>query len=1441
MGNARDTYDPAPISIWVVKAPACRVEEEPISYPQRFCLTPPMSPDRRSLLGDDPSEWLAVSDGEQVVGHRAILSGTCPEMHPPSPASMRSNPLPVRFGAMTPEGFLSDYTQRFPWQVPDGTPKGLNLAPVAAFTGRGAQPLEVALATVDRRPRIEDLRRAWVARQGKAASPLLLVAAYGYDGGWKASICGPVGDDPPAEGGLELGEVERIATAALSEPNRHSAIRFLGAIWAELETELPGLRNQGMFAAHELRDGLPLRGDWRGACSQGLALLPHRGRDLVERLGFSVETHATTASVLSITGTKRAVAVFLDEGEEFEASGKRFQGSSPVSHALALADREGLPWVVITRASQIRVYAARADVGVGRKGRSETYVEANLALLPDERAGYLSLLFSADALKERGTFEEILEGSRDYSADLGARLRDRVYNEVVPKIALSLARREHRDLDEHALRDLYEQALTVLFRLLFVAYAEDKDLLPYRSNGAYREHALKTMARELAIRRQERTSEFDPHATDLWDDVSSLWLAVDVGNVEWGVPAYNGGLFSSAADVNAAGASLAQLRLTNAEVGPALVAMLVDEAADGVVGPVDFRSLSVREFGTIYEGLLESSLSVAPEDLAIDTRGTYVPAKAGDEVQVAAGEVYFHDRSGARKATGSYFTKHFAVEHLLDHALEPALDDHIARIDALLADDEQARAADAFFDFRCVDLAMGSGHFLVAAVDRIEARLSAFLALNPIPNVTAELDRLHRAAIEALGPLGEGTEIDDSTLLRRQVARRCIYGIDVNRIAVELARLGIWIHTFVPGLPLSFLDHSLVCGDSLTGIGTLEEAVAALEPRHAVGQASIFRDQINAVLGRAQSALARLARISEASAPDIEKARRAQAEAVEATTPARDLFDLLVAGRVGEVLPLKEFNEAAITASPELQQAQDFCKALNALHFPVTFPEVFFGERTGFDCIVGNPPWEEATVEELGFWALRYPGLRSMRQADQRRAIAKLRSERPDLVSEYEAEAEAMDRLRELLLAGPYPGMGTGDPDLYKAFCWRFWQLIADGGRFGVVLPRSALAAKGSASWRKELLANGEYADVTMLLNTGGWVFDDAEPRYTIGLVNVRKGVVGEPRVHLRGPFASLPAYEDGIRHPTAELEAPGLAEWSDGASFPLLPSDDSVRVFLRLREQPRLDLSRDWIARPYTELHATNDKKHLILDPGSTDHLWPVYKGASFDIWTPDTGEYYAWAEPAYIMNLLWEKRLKGRTAFAGFSRNWLEDRSTLACLHPRIAFRDVTRATDSRTVRVALVPPEVVITNQAPSLLWPNGDERDQAYLLGILCSIPLDWYARRFVETHVNYHIFNAFPVPRPERDDPIRLRVEHIAGRLAAADRRYSAWANAVGVAPDSVTGDDEKSDLVAELDAAVSLLYGLDDADVRVVFETFHDGWDASQRLKAVLDHRRRLR
>ena len=569
---------------------------------------------------------------------------------------------------MNPDSFLFLHEPQREWIIP--ARMSAEFTSVAAFDGRGDYPLEVALVRAPGRPPVGRARELWKARHAHAPSPLLLVAAYESEGRWCASICGPTGDDPPVVDGLDLDQIERFAKAALAEPTRHAAIRFLVAMLPEVGADLPGVRNQGMFATHELREGVQLRADWAALTASAAPMLALHGRDLVTSLGFSITTHGTATSVLAIDENKRAIAVFLDEGEGFEEPIVRFDGSSPVMHALAVADRESLPWVVLTRGRQIRVYSARPDVGVGRKGRAETFVETNLALLPDAQAGYLTLLFSADALREGGTFEEVLDESRDYSADLGIRLRDRIYRDAVPSLATALARRQP-GVDLNA---VYEQALVVLFRLLFVAYAEDKDLLPYRSNGAYREHALKTIARSLTQRMAAGPLQFDQHATDLWDDVRSLWLAVDKGNSELGVPAYNGGMFSADPEISAAGGALAAITLTNADFGPALAAMLVDQAADGVTGPVDFRSLSVREFGTIYEGLLESGYPL-PQPISRSTRAITTCMGTGDVVAVRAGEVYFHNRSGVRKSSGSYFTRPFAVEHLLNHSLEPALDD----------------------------------------------------------------------------------------------------------------------------------------------------------------------------------------------------------------------------------------------------------------------------------------------------------------------------------------------------------------------------------------------------------------------------------------------------------------------------------------------------------------------------------------------------------------------------------------------------------------------------------------------------------------------------------------------------------------------------------------------------------------------------------------------
>ena len=964
--------------------------------------------------------------------------------------------------------FLSE-REPVTWVAPQGFP--VSLRPAGLFTQDAPHGLEVVLARAGRKPGAADLRTAWAKRRAGRVSPVLLVAVYPVHGEWRTALCGPAGEQPAVHDDIELSQAERLAAVALDEPNRHAATRFLLAALPELGSDMPGLRNVGLLATQELRAGVPDMAEWEVAVGRARPLLGLRGRPLVERLGFGVEVLSTNTSLLTVNGRNRAIAVFCDEDEPFDAPAQRFDGTSPVSRGLAVADQKHVDWVILTRAAEIRLYAARPDTGVGRKGRAETFVELNLSLLPTDLAGYLPLLFSADALAENGTLERILDESDRFASSLAVRLRDRVYFETVPTLAQAVAARLGDRPTENDLDDAYEQVMVTLFRLLFVAYAEDKDLLPYRTNSHYADHSLKKMAIRLTEDRRAGRTDYDSQATDQWDDVRQLWRAVDAGNSGWGVPAYDGGLFSHDPGVSPAGAALASLRLTDAEFAPALAALLVDEGDEGP-GPVDFRSLSVREFGTIYEGLLESRLAVAQDDLTVRKvkgKDQYVPAAADDPVEVIAGAVYLHNRSGVRKATGSYFTKPFAVEHLLDHALKPALDDHVARLNTLRTSGDDAALADAFFDFRCADIAMGSGHFLVAALDRIEARLSGWLALHPVPAVTAELSRLRDTALAALGDLEAGVEIETGSLLRRQIARHCVYGVDRNRVAVELARLSIWVHTFVPGLPLSLLDHNLICGDSLTGVGTLDEAVVALDPNADPVAPSLFRDQIEGLLGRAEGALRRLALTSDANKAEIDEAREAHAQARAAVAPAKALFDLISAQRAGACKLPQRFDEATLLKEAAAEQVRTAIRNLQPVHFPTAFPEVVLRENPGFDCLLGNPPWEQVVVQEHVWWGLHLPRVRSLPIQKMNAAITEFRCQRPDLDARFEEDLADAEQMRTVL-RNAFPHLGAGRTDLYKAFAWANLALARDEGRIGLILPRSAISSAGMADWRRHLL-----------------------------------------------------------------------------------------------------------------------------------------------------------------------------------------------------------------------------------------------------------------------------------------------------------------------------------------------------------------------------------
>ncbi len=1314
------------------------------------------------------------------------------------------------------------------------------LSPIGLFLGKGSQAIEVAVFSSSVKPTDRKVQEAFKKRRSSRATPVLIVVKHSEG----VTLCGTNGNNPPIHNLNDLNQAERLCATALEKPNRNSSIRFLVDAIPSLATELSGISNEGLLSNHELKSSTKFRPDWDNAVKKAESILGKSKRALISALGFTIQKFDNFTELLVVGEEQIAIAVLLEEEESPQIATTRFNDSSPISYALTKADKARIPWVMMVQGDGIRLYNTK-NIGVARRGRTETYIECQTSLLPTKNLGYLWLLFSSEALKQNGSITSILEKSKRFAADIAEQLRERVYGIVIPQLAIGISKA--RNLINPTKTDIsltYEMAVTVLFRLLFIAYGEDRDLLPFKSNEAYRKRSLKKKSKELAqLATQNIPIAIGEHH---WIELSQLWDSISIGNKEWGLPAYGGTMFSSDASVSQTGAELANISLPNESFEEVLRTLLLLESTEIQYTPIDFSSLSVREFGTIYEGLLESELSIAQENLTIDKKRQYVPSVESDEVIIRKGDIYLHDKSGARKSSGSYFTREFAVEYILDSTLEPALDEHLEHLSKL----SEADRTDQFFDFRVADIAMGSGHFLVSAIDRIERRFAIWLEQNPTPGIPRELQYLRDAAKNALGDLAETFRIEDGQLLRRMIARRCIYGVDLNFTSVQLSQLSVWIHTFVPGLPLSLLEHNLTHGNSLVGVSSLEE----IRKKFNESQGKLFEVNANNFLAEAEELFKELARLSDSSIKDIDKGRTLMEEARKKLNEIKALCDIIttiplaikpdgaLAGYMFENWSLQKND---LQNSSALKEAETILENVHPIHFPVCFPEVFLSQSQGFNVILGNPPWEEAVINEDKFWARYKPGLAGMKAGEQEALKHELRQKRSDLVNELKQELKQAKLTRDLLHAGDFPGMSIGDPDLYKAFFWRFWSLLSkDHGRIGVIMPRSALSAKGSADFRRKLLTSVSSIDITTLQNNKRWVFD-MEPRYTVALISIciSKSVnTLQNGVSLKGPFDSLVSFMAGKDSDPQKFKFSEVLKWNESISLPLMPTTYSSEVFAQLRKSPWLSINEQnkWRARPDREMDATNQKSLMHFSSECPDGFWPVYKGASFDLWNPDTGEYNAFADPKKVLKWLQKKRLRSNiikrdSVHKEFSKEFVRDESTLAALYPRIAFRDVTNRTNKRTVIACLIPPRTFITNKGPVLMFPRGDQKDEAFLLGILSSIPLDWYARRFVEVNLNFFILNPFPIPRPSRDNLLWQRVVQIAGRLASPDERFSEWAQKVGVDYGPLN-KDLKQDKIHELDAIVSHLYGLTERQLICIFKTFHKDWDYESRLSQVLKH-----
>ncbi|MBE8157958.1 MAG: restriction endonuclease, partial [Betaproteobacteria bacterium] len=646
------------------------------------------------------------------------------------------------------------------------------------------------------------------------------------------------------------------------------------------------------------------------------------------------------------------------------------------------------------------------------------------------------------------------------------------------------------------LREVRDNTVILLYRLLFVLYAEDRNLLPV-NDANYRPHSLRNIRNEL--QGAEKTgAKLSTTMAKYYMTFRELCKFIEKGDAELSLPAYNGGLFAPER------AKLLQAAaLRDKDFGAAIDSLSRQESKR-----IHYHDLSVQHLGAMYEQFLEQELYIT-----------------------SAGEAAARLNRFSRKTGGSYYTPDDLVRLVVERTVGGLLEKRRLDFTAAQKQVKQKKltepelykmdSAMRALEIKVCDPAMGSGHFLVSLVDYLaDWALAEISAAENIKNyqspLVAEITAI-RAHIEKEAKKGgweiKKEQLEDRQIIRRIALKKCVYGADKNFMAVELSKLSLWLHTFTVGAPLTFLDHHLRCGDSLFG----EWTISAME---------IFRDldcslEAGKYMLQAEKAAADMAEIEALTDSDIREAQTSK-EKYEVMLGKAEVFN-----RALSLLHVMRWLDAAEEYLPTIRRksnrhtrkdsAQRILMNLfdkkNGLtpidkklkleaermtaweyftHWEAAFPGVWTdwgspGKRAGgFDAIVGNPPWNRMKMQEVEWFAVHMPEVSKHKTQDERKkAIAKLKQAKHSVAAKYETAARhAANALTVVRGCGDYPQLGVGDINLYSLFVERALTLAKPDAFIGLLVPSGIYGDKTASVFFNNIAVSGRLHSLLDFVNS---------------------------------------------------------------------------------------------------------------------------------------------------------------------------------------------------------------------------------------------------------------------------------------------------------------------------------------------------------------------
>ena len=794
-----------------------------------------------------------------------------------------------------------------------------------------------------------------------------------------------------------------------------------------------------------------------------------------------------------------------------------------------VASEGAIKWGLLTNGRHWRLYWQDA------RARSEEFLEFDLATLlavagaepdlfspesiePDHYLRAFMLLFGrgaflpqADDAEKRSFHLMALQESRRWEERVSRDLGALVFEELFPRLAAALARHDPaapQPYTEDYLEELRRELLVLLYRFLFVLFAEDRNLLPVHDTR-YDDYSLRKI-REQIVRRVDAKDVFSQTSAQFYGRLNELFRAISEGDESIGIPPYNGGLF----DANAH-PLLARARLPDADIA-VLVDGLSRTSAEAGRRWINYRDLSVQHLGSIYERLLEYTLVPAPD-----------------------GDVRTQLTIFARKDTGSYYTHDDLVKLIIAETVGPLVEERVAafhreakalgksrepkneRLRRLADHDPAVRV----LDLKICDPAIGSGHFLVSLVDYLADRVLELMA-----DATAEVEwaeegrpyesplirrirDLRTRILDSSRQHGWSVaedQLDDRHIVRRMLLKRVIHGVDKNPMAVELAKVALWLHTFTVGAPLSFLDHHIRAGDALYG----ERVEIVLQELRALG--SLFDLGTFTRIGVATDSMSRLSELTDVDIAEVQESRSLFDDIERELQPLWKLLDFwqalrwkfpmkgnrssiqqggrpvaeLLSGKFGELMQVISAGTVVAQKSEDfadaeavhvlLTEARALAGRERFLHWELAFPTVWRNLAEGrpvggFDAVIGNPPWDRMKLQEVEWFAARRPEIaKATRAADRKKLITALEKSGDPLYQAYLAAGERTDTaIRVVRECGEYPLLSGGDVNLYSLFVERAQSLITGTGLVGLLTPSGIASDLGASEFFKSVATTG--------------------------------------------------------------------------------------------------------------------------------------------------------------------------------------------------------------------------------------------------------------------------------------------------------------------------------------------------------------------------------